>query len=132
LIRRGFLLRAVAAPGEEILYMGDNKNKISLLSGQGQELARMSILKEIKLFWVALAFFTAGLLTGLGMEKWLIAPVSMDSYLPDDVSPRYTVNISQTIEYGLIYSKTDMVTGETRMYVVKNGKLKPFLSDTSN
>ena len=92
----------------------------------------MTVLSKINLFWVALVFFTAGLLTGLGVEKPVTAPVSMNSYMPDDVNPRYTVNISQTIEYGLIYSKTDMVTGETRMYVVKNGKLMPFLSDTSN
>ena len=52
-------------------------------------------------------------------------------YLPDE-KPRYTVDISQTIEYGLLYAKTDMITGETRMFIIKNGKLKPFLLDNSN
>lgn len=58
--------------------------------------------------------------------------MTQDYYMPDELTPRYDVNISQTIEYGLIYSKTDMITGETKMYLIRNGKLKPFLSDNTN
>lgn len=91
----------------------------------------MTVLKKMKVYWAALAIFLIGLMAGLGIGR-TATPVNTENYMPDDINPRYTVNISQTIEYGLIYSKTDMVTGETRMYIVKNGKLKPFLSDTSN
>ncbi len=90
-------------------------------------------LKQYKFVWVGVVVFLAGLLAGFCIAGLKTVPAGVEGYLPDDAyTPRYSVNISQTIEYGLIYTKTDMITGETRMYIIKNGKLRPFLSDNSN
>ncbi len=74
--------------------------------------------------------FMLGMLVGIIWLPPKVAP-AVEDLSWEDAGPRYTTHMSQTIEYGLIYTKTDMVTGETRMYIVKNGKLEPFLSDHS-
>ncbi len=70
---------------------------------------------------------------GLGVALGLILPQPSKSSLPvwqEALVPQYSVQLTQSIEYGLLYTKTNNLSGESQIYRLKDGKLEAFLPET--
>lgn len=85
---------------------------------------------------LGIIIFVLGILIGNFGKSPLLSPALEEVDNPKEIiyendNGRYMVNISQSIEYGLIYSKTDTLNGKTQIYTVKDGKLELLITDNS-
>ncbi len=69
---------------------------------------------------------------GLGVALGLSLQHPSQDKIPvwqEALVPQYSVQLTQSIEYGLLYTKTNNLSGESQIYRLKDGKLEAFLPE---